>query len=234
MKSSCLDLDVGNSRIKWRCGSARGACSLAELPNFSSKVNRVRVSSVSFDKISLQTAIQEHYGIEPEFAEPTRYLTGVSNGYEDETQLGIDRWLALVAAYNKMHSSVMVIDAGTAVTLDFVNSEGLHLGGYIVPGLQTLRKSLSRDTALVQVSTDPGEKSSLGLASNTDQAVNNGCLAMLCAFIEESYRTMCGQYRQVFRIFLSGGDSELIAKSCPLDFTLDQDLIFDGLALALP
>lgn len=234
MRTSCLDLDVGNSRIKWRCGSARGFCSLAELPELDQQVSRVRVSSVSSNRILLQTAIQGCYGVEPEFAEPTRFLGGVSNGYEDETRLGIDRWLALVAAYNKVHGSVMVVDAGTALTLDFVNSEGLHLGGYIVPGLETLRNSLSRDTARVRVSSEQEVISSLVLASNTDQAVNHGCLAMLCAFIEDRYRTACGQYREVFRLFLLGGDGDLIARFCPSEFTIDQDLIFDGLVLALP
>ena len=234
MNSLWLDLDVGNTRIKWRCGSARGSCSLHDFPQLNGEVTRVRISTVSADRIALQASIRERYGVDPEFATSTRYLGGVSNGYQDESQLGVDRWLALVAAFNREHRAVMVVDAGTALTIDLVNSEGLHLGGYIVPGMQMLRQALARNTVQVQTKSVQASNYQLKPASNTDQAVHNGCLAMLCSFIEDSYRASARQYRQVFRLILSGGDSDLIVGASQLDFIVDHDLIFDGLALALP
>ena len=68
--------------------------------------------------------------------------------------LGVDRWLALVAAWNMVRQPAVVADLGTAATLDFVAGDGRHVGGYIVPGPGLMAKALARDTARVRVSGD--------------------------------------------------------------------------------
>ena len=63
-----------------------------------------------------------------ELAEVSAEAAGVTCGYKDFHQLGVDRWLALVAAYRKYAKPIIVVDAGSAVTIDIVDGDGLHLG----------------------------------------------------------------------------------------------------------
>jgi type III pantothenate kinase len=62
---------------------------------------------------------------------------GVINGYERPAQLGVDRWLAMIGASELVSGDCIVIDAGSAITLDLLRADGRHLGGAILPGLNT-------------------------------------------------------------------------------------------------
>ena len=84
--------------------------------------------------------------IEPVYARVKEAAAGVTNAYPDVSQLGIDRWLALIAAWNKYHAPVCVAGCGTAVTLDVVDGDGYHLGGLIFPGLRLMQQSLITHT----------------------------------------------------------------------------------------
>jgi len=69
------------------------------------------------------------------------------NGYSNPAQLGVDRWLAMRAAWRADAQAVCVVDAGTALTIDAVAADGQHLGGLILPGTELMRAALVRETA---------------------------------------------------------------------------------------
>ncbi|NNE38037.1 MAG: type III pantothenate kinase, partial [Gammaproteobacteria bacterium] len=71
------------------------------------------------------------WGLVPEFIDVCDKVSGVTNGYKYVDQLGVDRWMAIIAAWNIVQNNVMVVDIGSAMTIDLVNKEGVHLGGYI-------------------------------------------------------------------------------------------------------
>src|SRR5699024_1843795 len=99
-------------------------------------------------------------------------VLGFKNSYEASDALGVDRWLAIVEAWSR-HGNAIVIDCGSALTVDVAAKEGVHLGGYIVPGLHLLVRSLWEGTSQVKVSlSDIQDNAKLG--SSTQEAVNNG------------------------------------------------------------
>ena len=77
--------------------------------------------------------------------------------------MGADRWHAMLAGWVRCKASFAVVDAGSAVTVDYVNAGGRHLGGYILPGLQMMRRSLKVDAARI----------GLGRVSNSTPARDN-------------------------------------------------------------
>ena len=68
-------------------------------------------------------------------------LLGVTNGYDKPTQLGDDRWVIIVASYHQYKKPLVIIDCGTAISIDCVNDSGRHLGGYILSGFDAYSKS---------------------------------------------------------------------------------------------
>ena len=232
--TSVLDLDCGNSRTKWRCKEDRGDVPRGDIPHLNRTLERVRVSSVSASQERLRREIYRAYGVEPEFAKSSEELAGVTNSYSNPEELGVDRWLAMVAAWNSVRESTMVVDAGTAITIDIVDDTGQHLGGYIVPGLDSMRRSLAVDTANVQVGTDRQMDLNLPPGTNTAQAVHNGVLTMVVAWINRirsRAEEMCNCRPTTF---LVGGDSETLAGFLDYDCHTGDELVLDGLGLALP
>ena len=153
----------------------------------------------------------------------SRYAGGVQCGYRSAEELGIDRWLAVVSAYSKFKRSLIVADLGSAITLDIVNDDGQHLGGYILPGLSLMRESLHRGTA--QVSANDDMDDAIAPANNTSTAVNRGSLFAVIATIEK-----LAQKHQALLV-LTGGDASLIKGVLNIDALYERDLVIDGLSV---
>lgn len=236
-QNDILDLDLGNSRMKYRCGSRRGATSYASpLPVFddSAQLRRIRVSSVLGEQrnAQLSQSLTAAYGPECEFAQALRSCAGVVNGYRVPNRLGVDRWLAVVAAFNAF-GPALVVDVGTAVTLDFVNDRGVHLGGYIVPGVQLLQQSLRENTQSVRFDT-PVTAVQLQPGTDTDAAVTHGSFVTIVRLIEAELvraRQLC---HHSARLVLCGGDAAGITEHLSCPYRLVADLVLDGLGYALP
>lgn len=226
----CLDLDVGNSRIKWRFGGSEGITSNDQFPKVGKKVARVRISTVRGNAADLRQRCMQLYGLEPEFAVATKSLAGVTNAYSDPDTLGVDRWLAVCAAWNASDGSCIAIDAGTALTIDVVAESGQHLGGYIVPGLATMQRHLWDTTEQVKVSTEESAKTDF-YGTNTKSCVANGTLKMCSEFINGVLRAPGVATPAVF---LTGGDAQSILPHIDAEVRFQPYLVLDGLALALP
>ncbi|MCZ6886862.1 MAG: type III pantothenate kinase [Gammaproteobacteria bacterium] len=229
-----LDLDVGNTRLKWRCGDARGSVSGLDIPYLAKRPARVRVSSVAGDDVrrQLRDAIADAYGVQAEFASSSGVLAGVRCGYDDPAKLGVDRWLAMVAAWNAVRCSCAVVDVGTAATLDFVQRDGCHQGGYIVPGLTLMVRALAQDTADVRVAGELSQALEPGLT--TAHAVRRGTTAMLLGFVESCVVRFSQRCEDAPVVFLTGGDTDIIANRLSFAVRIEPDLVLDGLHYALP
>lgn len=227
-----LDVDIGNTRTKWRFGAMDGASGGVDTPALQERPRRVRIACVAGDRRGIAERFTDAYGVRPEFAEVTPELAGVTCGYDEPTRLGVDRWLALVAAWNTVREAVAVVDLGTAATLDFVTANGRHQGGYIVPGLGLMAAALARDTAGVRVAGDLAPD--LGPGRSTAQAVRRGSTAMLLDFIGASVARFADAADGPPEVFLTGGDAELLAARLPFALRVEPDLVLDGLSLALP
>ena len=227
-----LDIDMGNTRTKWRCGTAAGALPSPDLPVLTLDPTRVRVSTVLRNRDTLASAIAERYRVAPEFAVTTTGLAGVRCGYTNPAQLGVDRWLAVVAAWQRIRGPVIVISAGTAATVDFIDAEGRHEGGHIVPGMRLLRDALDRETEDVR----PGGSTRTCTApgADTQTAVSSGTFLMLVAFAEAAVKGFAARHGYNAEVFLTGGDADLLAAGLSFTVRREPHLVLDGLEIALP
>ena len=231
-----LDIDIGNSYLKWRLidGSdviKKGSQIVDSILDSSiferdilENISGARLCSVVSEAttIALSKKLFSHYDVVLERACVSKFAGGVTCGYDKPSRLGVDRWLAMVAAYNKHHQAVLVIDAGSAVTLDVVDQNGFHLGGYILPGTSLMVESLRRGTKNVKV--DVFDTQSLVPGKNTEDAAVNGILLSLISTI----KTLTVSYP--FKLVLSGGSAPAILKHLNMDVDYVPDLVLDGLS----
>ncbi len=138
-----LELDCGNSLIKWRVIRVAGLTTVAfgVADSDAALLERLcgceglalrhcRLVSVRSEQetASLVQALNDAFGIAASIAQPAEVLAGVRNGYREYQRLGLDRWVALVAGYKLAGGACLVLDLGTAVTSDLVDAAGQHLG----------------------------------------------------------------------------------------------------------
>ena len=238
---SVLDIDIGNSFLKWRLveQSAQrqsGRCLVADYPQVFSGgllegVERIRVASVAGTAVNsaLQLWAREQLGLEAEFAVTGNKASGVTNSYEDPSRMGVDRWLAMVAAYKYQQGACWVVDCGSAITVEQLSEDGVHLGGYIVPGLPLMGKNLLSNTAeiIVDRSIDAFEYAP---GTDTSSAVQQG--------LNWVFRSMAHQLaREVSApVYVTGGDGELFTRLMSEHHGECQylpELVLDGLAEVL-
>lgn len=252
-----LQIDVGNTRLKWRALSgvdgavlANGFLSRADSETsgalFDSlfvvlcdelgsgfAVVAVQVASVagsSFDG-ELAEWVRNRLRVPAAFAVVTEHASGVRVGYDDPSLLGVDRWLAVLAATKvSSYKKVLVVDCGSAITVDVLD-DNVHRGGYIVPGLRLMVGALLSDTSQVKVAAlAAGE----GLGRSTSEAVNNGVLLMAVSFIEGVSRRYCSEAVSEWLLLLTGGDAQVVASALSLGVAtrVSETLVLDGLSLS--
>ena len=173
---------------------------------------------------------QKHWNLNPIVARVRRECGGVKINYPDVSCLGVDRWLAMLSAFEKSKGACIVVDSGTAFTLDVVNAKGAHLGGYILPGLELMKKGLIANTKIPP--NINAVESTIRLGNSTDEAVLNGSLAALIALIKQSISDLLAQDLQL-TVFFSGGDGKkLMSLTNYANSRSEASLVLDGLAIA--
>ena len=236
-----LLLDVGNTQVKWRCHDAGdnttarlGAAPRPDLTGLldtlaeSCPTASVWVSSVAgaeFDR-ELHAQLAGRWQRAPWFAATEAAALGLRNSYRRPGQLGIDRWLAMLAAWKERQTGVCVVDSGSALTIDFVAADGQHLGGYIIPGLESMRRVLLDDTRRVFSATDP--RARLAAATSTESAVDNGLLLAHAGAVSLAVQQRSdGDFALVF----SGGNGAALQDALGLGGSYCETLVLDGLYL---
>ncbi|MEH6503024.1 MAG: type III pantothenate kinase [Cycloclasticus sp.] len=236
-----LFIDRGNTALKWQvleggalrvAGAANNNIPLGEaLGQLSgSNYSAVFVSSVGEDdfckNLSKWAADQGHAS--PVFFKSSPQACGVANAYDEPSQLGVDRWLAMIAAHNKYSGMLCVVDSGTALTMDFINNEGLHLGGFIVPGAELMKSSLLDNTQKItlQVTHPAGQ-----LGKNTTAAVSLGIQQMLRAFVLQQLAEMEIKHQQKITLIITGGHAKELTENLSVTGHIESDLVFQGMRL---
>lgn len=238
-----LDIDAGNTFIKWRLrGSAKVDRQLTaqlplkkwqcDLPNIS----RVCIANVAGDavrQILIQQA-QQLWGVTPDVACVRPGVAGVKPSYSDLSRLGVDRWLAMLAVFSVVQNACVVMSAGSALTADWLDADGNHLGGLIAPGQARLVASLHRDLAQVlRTSQLPPTEFSQALGVSTEGCSAAGVRVMMAGFMAE----VVGHNKDI-PIWLAGGDSGAMLSLCAHEqkhrIKKVDNLVLEGLAVALP
>nr|WP_254722433.1 type III pantothenate kinase [Gilvimarinus xylanilyticus] len=229
-------IDMGNSRVKWRLWQDSltlnsGAVSYAGgtcgqwFAGVRERPARVLVSSVAGVEAEQQLQRQLHeLGFPaPEFAVTQASACGVSCGYQDYRALGVDRWLALLAAHAKTGQGCVLADSGTALTVDLLAPDGVHLGGFIGPGVGLMRRSLAGESRALAAALSEPYSQIEGPGRDTRSAIDGAVGAMGAGLIERGLALL----PQV-PLVLTGGDSRVWASMYEKALVYPE-LVFDGL-----
>jgi type III pantothenate kinase len=131
---------------------------------------------------------------------------GIQCAYDKFQTLGVDRWLAVLAAREITQLPVAVIDLGTANTCDIV-IDNQHIGGWIAPGFSVMRESLLSNTQ--QVFADTKMPDILDIGNTTENCVSYGCLASQTGFVMMAEQYLNNKYENYFVLVTGGGQSLL-------------------------
>jgi type III pantothenate kinase len=231
-----LLLDAGNSRIKWALiqngvwlyrdtvpvsdGSALRR-SLAPLP----PPGRILVSNVAGEAVAqiIRSACAV-WNCKVEFIVAQAEQCGVRNSYGQPGQLGSDRWAALIAAWQQMRATCLVVNCGTATTVDALSGSGEFLGGLIIPGLEMMQNSLAAGTA--QLTRSGGNWKEF--PRNTADAIFSGSVKATVGAILQQH-ALLGTPKA--SCLVGGGAAELIRPHLGLPLQNGDDLVLRGLQL---
>lgn len=231
-----LLIDAGNTRIKWAV-AANGAWlrngalpveqanelmhQFAGLPD----VRQAWVSNVAAE------AVARHIhdacaglSVQPYFVVAREAQCGVRNGYSAPAQLGSDRWAALIAAWHLVRGACLVVNSGTATTVDALSAEGEFIGGLILPGMDLMQRSLCGATARLQAAQ--GQYAPFPL--NTADAIYSGALQASCGAIERQYALLGNGNAPVL---LSGGAAAALRERLNAPLRIVDNLVLQGLLL---
>lgn len=240
-----LLIDAGNTRVKWALAApdaplgewiASGASTHADMPQLElawceasdiNQIDRILIANVAGNalRVQLEYVLQRCIGdVTPEWFASLPALAGVTNGYRNPAQLGCDRFAAAIAGHAlEPGQPVIVVNCGTATTIDAVTADGVFLGGMILPGLGLMASSLARNTAqLPQIAQDG--KLPDGFADNTDDAILSGILAAQSGAIEHA----CAAHHAA-RCIISGGAAPYIAPMLKVPYRIVENIVLIGL-----
>ncbi len=247
-----LLIDVGNSRCKYARVDEGAVAFCAALPTadlgdglrrslrqrLRQAPQSVHIASVAGAECDARVAqaVRTAFGDDapdPIFLSPALPACGVATRYRAD-QLGADRCLALIAARRRLKRSCIVADCGTALTLDYLDGDGLHHGGVILPGAGLLRDALCRRThglrraAFAAASEAAVSKDDL-FATATDEAVAAGCRRVVAAGVESIIRDMRAQRDADAPLVLTGGGARTLAvfENC----VAAPNLVLEGIAI---
>ncbi len=230
-----LLLDIGNTRLKWaqvqngqlhaaepRAHRKRPAALLARLP--AEAPDTVWISGVMDARTLAQVrqAVLMRWPCTVHMATTEAVRDGLHNAYAEPARLGADRWLAMLGAWAQTRDACVVVDAGTALTVDVIDAGGRHRGGIIAAGLHTSRAALLAATRFA--TRDAAPPAHAGLGTDTEGCVDQGALLSCLGAID---RAAAAEPRA--RRFITGGDAARLLPHLGAGWVLQPELVLHGL-----
>lgn len=232
-----LAVDVGNSRIKWALYHRNavvneGRVALADLgllerawAPLPAAVSIV-VANVAGDAVRARLQkLFARWKAEPRWVAATGAQCGVVSRYDDPSQLGADRWAALIGARQLVSGSCLVINAGTAMTVDALSAQGEFLGGIIVPGFDLMHEALASNTA--GLSSERGNFASF--PRSTRDGITSGAIQALCGAVERVRAAMVADGQGEPALLIGGGAGEVVAQRLGRPVRMADKLVLEGL-----
>ncbi len=172
--------------------------------------------------------ISRYVGVETLLVGPG-IRTGMRILYENPREVGADRVVNAVAAYERHNAGLLVVDFGTATTFDAVNPQGEYLGGVIAPGMAISADALFRRAAMlprVEITTPDHV-----VGRNTVASMQSGLVFGYAGLVTELVRRMKAELRFPTRVYATGGLADLIAGETEVIDEVDQNLTLEGLRI---
>lgn len=232
-----LAVDAGNSRVKWALHDARqfvrdGWVFTGELTGLDAAwrelppVRLAAIANVAGDRVGAEIeSLLARGKITSHFVTGVRRQCGVSSRYDDPAQLGPDRWAALIGAHALFPGDCLVINVGTAMTVDALTGAGEFLGGIIVPGFELMHESLASKAA--RLSAEKGEYSVF--PRNTRDAITSGAIQALCGALERMRQALINAGHPEPTLIFGGGAAEQVAPRLGRPVRRAERLVLEGL-----
>ncbi|MBZ0104584.1 MAG: type III pantothenate kinase [Sulfuricella denitrificans] len=228
-----LAVDAGNTRIKWARHEHEAWQETGWTPTSQPQLKAqwadltppdgIIVSNVAGPTTELTiTSACQHWGVFPLFIRSQSSQCGVSNGYTSPQQLGSDRWAALIAARHFYpERDVLVVQSGTAVTIDTLGADGHFRGGMIMPGLGLMLDTLAHNTAgLVRQDGKIHD-----FPCNTPDAMMSGATNAIAGAVERGFRQLVERPL----CLISGGDADILLPLLNIPAQKAEQLVLEGL-----
>jgi type III pantothenate kinase len=241
-----LTIDSGNTRTKWAVFNDANAVvtsgvlyneELQEAPEVWANCSLAVISNVAGETVAHRLQRMLNHSVQQHWITPSAEAYGIVNAYDNPAQLGSDRWAALVGARHYTKQNCLVINAGTAMTMDALlqdpDTGRCHFaGGAIVPGFHMMQQVLVQRTHGVELATDKRRFDELPV--NTEDAVYSGALMAMTGAIEQMSLRLQRLTGGSMHCMMSGGDAHLLSEclrnsNVVSDIVLIEDLVLRGL-----
>ena len=230
-----LIVDIGNTRTKLgvfsgdrlvKKGILEKGWQFNDLDHFLNgrKIKWVAISTVAKPDTRLFQQIRQTYQL---LLLDSRTPIPISNAYRSPKTLGRDRLAVAVAAYYLFpEENCLIIDAGTCITYDFIDAQGVYQGGSIAPGIRLRLRAMHEFTASLPLVPQKAEKQSIGKDTVTSirTGAQVGAQLEMKGFIEQ-YEALFGE----IRVLLTGGDANYFANRLKTKIFVNQNLVLIGL-----
>jgi type III pantothenate kinase len=240
-----LVIDIGNSRMKWGLHGPRGWLAQGVILNqdigtlvvrdWQNLPRPVRAVGVNVAGEAARVRVEgqlSRWRVPVDWLFASAQAGGVVNCYAKPSQLGPDRWAALVCARRRMLASeqypppCVVVNAGTAVTVDALDADGVFLGGIILPGLRLMLQALADHTAALKV--PPGDYQDF--PTSTADALYSGALNAACGAVE-LMRARLRRGDASVKCYLAGGSAHELASHLAGPLEVVDNLVLEGVLL---
>ena len=242
-----LLIDIGNTRIKFALSDGHAILQHGVIVHNKAWNEAIRqifveiitpieaciVASVMAEQDNqfIEELISTCSRISPNLLKTQRFQCGLENAYSNPESMGVDRWLAMIAAWQKSQQAMLLIGCGSALTLDLVDIQGRHQGGYIIPGIRMMQNALNRQTALIDL--DVGTEESLmpdwQWGRSTKQCVSAGSLLATVSVIDRAIINAEIEYPEGVSCFIYGGDAQRVQSYLRQAVNYEPDLVFLGM-----
>ena len=244
---SFIAIDIGNTRLKWAqyASPQAGAVLLAQGAVFLETIDSLAEREwkqlappasvlgcvVAGESVKRRVEEQlELWDMTPRWVVSSAQACGVTNGYDHPNRLGVDRWVALIGARQRVLAlgkprPALVVMVGTAVTVDALDAGGRFLGGLILPGFGLMLRALEMGTAGLKAPT--GE--AVDFPTNTSDALMSGGADAIAGAVERMQRKLTSRTGETPVLLMTGGAAVKLAPIINLAFETVDTLIFEGL-----
>jgi type III pantothenate kinase len=235
-------LDCGNRHLKaqfWQAGQLQASFTGAYHANWQQRLSHwmqgltathCYLASVldSTRQAELEQCLAQLFDAAVTRFVSTASALGVANGYRQPERLGVDRWMTLLAAREMLPGDCVIIDAGSAITLDLLRADGQHLGGAILPGFNTsiehfkhIFKYIDFDAPAIAETRQPGCSTEAAIHIDYAQTTT------------EILPGLVNRWSQLFdddaAVLLTGGDAQRLQRVLEQSGRIVPDLVFKGI-----
>jgi type III pantothenate kinase len=244
---SMLLVDIGNTRIKWSVlrGDKLGRQKAMEHAGVTARdlerqlfatrgVTRVVAASVASVRLNrlLAAACRRKTGLTCEFVASARNAAGLTTRYKEPWRLGVDRFMAVIAAYHIARArGACVVDVGTAMTVDLVDPLGVHVGGAIIPGPELMVGSVLKNTAGIARRASGAALGKSMFALDTRAAIGQGARYAAAAVVDRAVSEAQRVLQRTPLVLLTGGAAVQIEPLLHCSYVSVPDLVLRGVAL---